>query len=140
PSIDRAIPGRLSRGARVISLLAIIIPFVGLLAAVFLVWGWGFSWVHLGLLIGMYVVTAFGVTIGYHRLFTHRAFETTGFMKVAFAVMGSMAVEGPVLKWVAMHRRHHQHSDDENDPHSPHHHGNGFKGLLAGAWHAHVGW
>jgi stearoyl-CoA desaturase (delta-9 desaturase) len=88
----------------------------------------------------MYALTALGVTVGFHRLFTHRSFETTRPVKFIFAVLGSMALEGPVLKWVAMHRRHHQHSDGEGDPHSPHHHGEGLRGLLAGAWHAHVGW
>src|SRR5213075_1387934 len=123
-----------------VTLLGVILPFLGLAAAVFLVWGWGFSWVHLGLLLGMYLLTAVGVTVGYHRLFTHRSFETTRPVKVLFAVLGSMAVEGPLLKWVAMHRRHHQHSDRAQDPHSPHHHGEGLRGLIAGFWHAHVGW
>ena len=126
--------------ARIITLLGVVVPFVGLAAAVFFVWGWGFSWVHLGLLLAMYLLTAFGVTVGYHRLFTHRSFETTRTMKLLLAVLGAMAVEGPLLKWVAMHRRHHQHSDGPDDPHSPHHHGHGLRGLLAGAWHAHIGW
>ena len=125
---------------RVVTFLGVVVPFLGLAAAVFLVWGWGFSWVHLGLLLGMYLLTALGVTVGYHRLFTHRSFETTRPVKFILAVLGSMAVEGPLLKWVAMHRRHHQHSDDVEDPHSPHHHGEGLRGLIAGAWHAHVGW
>ena len=123
-----------------VTLLGVILPFLGVAAAVALAWGWGFSWVHLGLLVGMYLLTAVGVTVGYHRLFTHRSFETTRPVKFVLAVLGSMAVEGPLLKWVAMHRRHHQHSDGADDPHSPHHHGEGLRGLLAGAWHAHVGW
>jgi len=131
---------RQSLGVRVVTLLGVTVPFLGLVAAIVLLWGWGFSWVHLGLLLGMYLFTALGVTVGYHRLFTHRSFETTRPVKFALAVMGSMAVEGPVLKWVAMHRRHHQHSDGTDDPHSPHHRGEGLRGLVAGAWHAHVGW
>jgi stearoyl-CoA desaturase (delta-9 desaturase) len=122
------------------TLLGVVVPFLGLAAAVFCVWGWGFSGLHLGLLAGMYLLTALGVTVGYHRLFTHRAFETTRPVRFVLAVLGSMAVEGPLLKWVAMHRRHHQHSDGAGDPHSPHHHGEGLRGLIAGAWHAHVGW
>ena len=122
------------------TLLGVVLPFLGLAAAVFCVWGWGFSGLHLGLLAGMYLLTALGVTVGNHRLFTHRAFETTAPVKFALAVLGSMAVEGPLLKWVAMHRRHHQHSDGAGDPHSPHHHGSGLRGLIAGAWQAHVGW
>jgi stearoyl-CoA desaturase (delta-9 desaturase) len=125
---------------RVATLLGVVLPFLGLAAAVFCAWGWGFSGLHLGLLAGMYLLTAVGVTVGYHRLFTYRTFETTPPVKFVLAVLGSMAVEGPLLKWVAMHRRHHQHSDGADDPHSPHHHGSGLRGLVAGAWHAHVGW
>jgi stearoyl-CoA desaturase (delta-9 desaturase) len=131
---------RASLATRVVTLLAVVLPFLGLVAAVVLLWGPGFSWLHLGLLLGMYALTAVGVTVGYHRLFTHKSFETTKPMKFVFAALGAMAFEGPVLKWVAMHRRHHQHSDRADDPHSPHHHGSGLRGLLAGAWHAHVGW
>jgi stearoyl-CoA desaturase (Delta-9 desaturase) len=137
-NLDPTMP--ISIGVRLVTLFGVIVPFVGLAAAVFLVWGWGFSWVHLGLLIGMYVATALGVTVGFHRLFTHRSFETNAVVKFIFAALGSMAMEGPVLKWVAMHRRHHQHSDGADDPHSPHHHGEGLRGVLAGFWHAHVGW
>jgi len=125
---------------RVASLLAVIVPFLGLVAAVVFLWGWGFSWVDLGLLLGMYILTAVGITVGYHRLFTHRAFETTPVVQFLLGALGSMAVEGPLLKWVAMHRRHHQHSDKPDDPHSPHHQGKGLLGLLRGAWHAHLGW
>src|SRR5947209_5335465 len=100
----------------------------------------GFSWVDFGLLVGMYLLTALGITVGFYRLFTHRSFETYAWVKVVFAALGSMAVQGPMLKWVALHRRHHQHSDTPADPHSPHHHGRGVLGLLRGAWHAHVGW
>ena len=131
---------RASLGVRVATLLGVVLPFLGLAAAIFLAWGWGFSWLHLFLLAGMYLLTAVGITVGYHRLFTHKSFETTRPMKFIFGVLGSMAVEGPVLKWVAMHRRHHQHSDGTDDPHSPNHHGEGLRGLLAGWWHAHVGW
>jgi stearoyl-CoA desaturase (delta-9 desaturase) len=125
---------------RIATLFGVVLPFLGLASAVFFVWGWGFSWLHVGLLAGMYLLTAVGVTVGYHRLFTHRSFETTRPMKLVFAVLGSMAIEGPLLKWVATHRLHHQHSDGAEDPHSPHHHGEGLRGLIAGAWHAHVGW
>jgi stearoyl-CoA desaturase (delta-9 desaturase) len=136
--LDATLPVSLT--VRLVTLFGVIVPFLGLAAAVSLLWGWGFSWVHLGLLIGMYVATALGVTVGFHRLFTHRSFETNAVVKFIFAALGSMAMEGPVLKWVAMHRRHHQHSDGAHDPHSPHHHGEGLRGVLAGFWHAHVGW
>jgi stearoyl-CoA desaturase (delta-9 desaturase) len=88
----------------------------------------------------MYVLTGLGITAGYHRLFTHRAFATTRVVQFILAALGAMAFQGPLLHWVAMHRRHHQHSDTPDDPHSPHHRGAGFIGLLRGAWHAHLGW
>jgi stearoyl-CoA desaturase (delta-9 desaturase) len=94
----------------------------------------------LGLLLAMYVLTAIGVTVGFHRLFAHRSFETNILVKFVLAVLGSMAVQGSLLNWVALHRRHHQHSDTPDDPHSPHHYGQGVLGLLHGFWHAHVGW
>ena len=129
-----------SSAARVVILLAVVLPLFGLVAAVALLWGFGFSWVHLGLLLGMYLLTVLGITVGFHRLFTHRAFEAHPAVKAVLAVLGSMAVQGPLLKWVAMHRRHHQHADGQEDPHSPHAHGGGVPGVLRGLWHAHVGW
>jgi stearoyl-CoA desaturase (delta-9 desaturase) len=132
--------GRISTGLWVANLAAVVLPFLGLAAAVFFLWGWGFSWIHLGLLLGMYVPTALGVTVGYHRLFTHRSFETNRAVQLVLGVLGSMAVEGPLLDWVALHRRHHEHSDTPDDPHTPHQGGRGLPGLLRGFWHAHVGW
>ena len=123
-----------------VNVIAIVLPFVGLVAAIVLAWGWGFDWMQLGLLAGMYLFTAIGITVGYHRLFTHRSFETYRPVKLILALLGSMAVEGPVLKWVAYHRRHHQHSDSHDDPHSPNNYGGGVIGTLKGLWHAHIGW
>ena len=120
--------------------MAIVLPFVGLIAAMILVWGWGIDWLHLGLFLGGYILTAFGITIGYHRLFTHRAFETTVPVQVIAGILGSMAVEGPLFKWVGTHRKHHQHADSHDDPHSPHLHGDSWSGLFKGLWHGHVGW
>lgn len=125
---------------RIANLLAICIPFVGLVAAASSLWGVGFGFLHLSLLLGMYILTAIGITVGYHRLFTHRSFETNRVVQCVLAILGSMAVEGPVLRWVAQHRRHHKHSDKQGDPHSPHLHGRGFLGMLRGLWHAHLGW
>jgi stearoyl-CoA desaturase (delta-9 desaturase) len=122
------------------TVLTVALPFLGLLAAALLLWGWGFSWVQLGLLLGMYALTGLGITVGFHRLFTHRAFEGNRAVQFTLGVLGSMAAQGPLLQWVALHRRHHQHSDRHDDPHSPHHHGPGIRGLLRGAWHAHLGW
>ena len=131
---------RITLGVRLANLVAVTLPFAGLIVAIVLLWGHGFSWVHLGLMLGMYVATVFGITVGFHRLFTHRAFETNRTVKFILGALGGMAVQGPLLKWVSQHRRHHQHSDTDHDPHSPNMHGDGMIGLLKGMWHAHVGW
>jgi stearoyl-CoA desaturase (Delta-9 desaturase) len=89
----------------------------------------------------MYILTGLGVTVGLHRLFTHRSFKTSPFFRFIFAVLGSAAIEGPVISWVADHRKHHAFSDRHGDPHSPHvDHGTGLKGIMRGLLHAHVGW
>ncbi len=125
---------------KLINLGIIIFPLAGFLTAIVMLWGWGFGWVDLGLLVGMYLLTALGITVGFHRLFTHRSFETYGWVRFIFAALGSMAAQGSVHSWVALHRRHHQHSDRPGDPHSPHGHGTGILGTLRGIWHAHIGW
>jgi len=133
--------------SRAIVLAAIVIPILGLIAATVLLWGPGFGWVYLGVLLGGYVLTALGISIGYHRLFTHKSFTTPAPVKAILGILGSMAVEGPILHWVATHRKHHQHSDRAGDPHSPNHsfhdhddHGAGVLGIIKGFWHAHMGW
>jgi stearoyl-CoA desaturase (delta-9 desaturase) len=104
-------------------------------------WGGALKWPDLVVLAVTYTLTGLGVTVGYHRLFTHRSFETGPVMRALLAVLGSAAVEGPVIEWVSNHRKHHQFSDRSGDPHSPHvDHGNGWRGALAGLYHAHVGW
>jgi stearoyl-CoA desaturase (delta-9 desaturase) len=133
-------PARISLTMWMVNLVAVVAPFLGLVAAAVCLWGRGFSWVYLGLLLGMYSLTALGITVGFHRLFSHRAFETNRVIQLFLAALGSMAAEGPLLKWVALHRCHHQYSDQPNDPHSPHQHGQSLGGLLRGLWHAHVGW
>ena len=125
---------------RVTNLVGVVVPFLGVIAAGYLLWGGAFSWLPLGLLLGMYVLTVLGVTVGFHRLYTHRSFETNALMQAILGALGSMAVQGPLLKWVAQHRQHHQESDSPDDPHSPHLHGHGFVGLLRGLWYAHMGW
>ncbi len=115
PSETSAIPSSpdidlLPLHQRAVSLIVILVPFAGLIGAMVLVWGGGFDWLNLGLLVGMYVATGLGVTVGYHRLFAHRAFATSGIVHATLAVLGSMAVVGPLLRWVAFHRSHHQHS------------------------------
>ncbi len=135
-----AVVPAVSLSVRVVNLSVVILPFAGFVAAIVSLWGRGFDWVDGILLLGMYILTALGITVGYHRLFTHRAFDTNTTIQLLLAVLGSMAVEGPLLKWVAIHRRHHQYSDTREDPHSPHDHGGGFKALVRGVWHAHMGW
>lgn len=133
-------PSRASLLVRLVTLGLIVVPLLGLAAAPFFLWGWGFSWVDVGLLIGMYLLTALGITVGFHRLFVHRSFETYTWVKFVFAVLGSMAVQGSLFKWVAYHRKHHQHSDTPDDPHTPHHAGRGVLGVIVGVWHSHIGW
>jgi stearoyl-CoA desaturase (delta-9 desaturase) len=125
---------------RLITLLAITIPLLGVIAAPFFVWGWGFGWTDLSLFLGMSFITTLGVTVGFHRLFVHRSFATYPWIMFILAILGSMAVQGSLFQWVGLHRRHHRYSDQTNDPHTPHHHGPGVIGLLKGFWHAHIGW
>jgi stearoyl-CoA desaturase (delta-9 desaturase) len=115
----------------------VLVPLVGVLAAIVLLWNRAVDVADLAILAGMYLITASGVTIGFHRLLTHRAFATYPGLERTFAVLGSLAVQGSVIDWVADHRKHHAHTDQEGDPHSPHvGHGSGLRGLLF----AHVGW
>jgi stearoyl-CoA desaturase (Delta-9 desaturase) len=137
PAALGAARGRAAPLMRALTLLVIITPVLGVAAAPLCLRGWGFSRVDLGLLLGMYGLTGLGITVGFHRLFVHRSFETYPWAEFAWAALGSMAAQGPLLKWAALHRRHHQHSDAPEDPHSPH---GGAWGLLGGLWHSHVGW
>jgi stearoyl-CoA desaturase (Delta-9 desaturase) len=125
---------------KIVNLVAIATPFIGFIAAVSFFWGTLFNGTQLAIFGFMYFTTTLGVTIGYHRLFTHSSFKTSRLVTGLLAAFGSMAVEGPVLQWVANHRRHHQFSDEEGDPHSPHLHGDGMMEVLKGMWHSHVGW
>jgi stearoyl-CoA desaturase (delta-9 desaturase) len=131
----------MSRTQRIVNVIAVIVPFVAFLAAIALLWNKVVGWHDLALMLAFYVVTCLGVTVGYHRHLTHRAFATSRPMSYALAILGSMAVEGPVISWVADHRKHHAHTDREGDPHSPHTHDHqGLFGAIRGLWHAHVGW
>jgi stearoyl-CoA desaturase (Delta-9 desaturase) len=131
---------RISLKFRLINLGAVLVPFAGLVAGIVLLWGVAFDWKHLLVFFVMYIATGLGVTVGYHRYFTHRSFKTPRPVQFVLGVLGSMAVQGSVLDWVATHRQHHQHSDDDHDPHSPHGHGESVMGVLRGIWHAHIGW
>jgi stearoyl-CoA desaturase (Delta-9 desaturase) len=131
----------MSRTERTVNLLAVVLPLLAVLAIPLWAWNDLVGPVDLAILAAMYLVTGVGITIGYHRLLTHRAFRTHPRAEQALAVLGSMALQGSVLDWVADHRKHHAHTDREGDPHSPHvGHGDGVTGVLRGLWHAHVGW
>ena len=129
------------RRDRIITGLVTVIPFLGLAGAVWQVWGSWLTWSEVLLFTVMYVLTGLGITVGFHRHLTHRSFRTRKPVRALLAVLGSAAVEGPVISWVADHRKHHAFSDQLGDPHSPHvDHGVGWRGALRGLAHAHVGW
>lgn len=131
----------MGRTERAVNLGAVVLPFAATIAAVALLWNDLVSLRDLAIALTMYMLTAIGITVGFHRMLTHRSFQTSKAVEYVFAVLGSMAVQGPVISWVADHRKHHAHTDEEGDPHSPHvGHGEGVSGVLAGLWHAHTGW
>jgi stearoyl-CoA desaturase (delta-9 desaturase) len=120
--------------------LFVIVPFLALIAAAPFAWGWGLTWVDIALGVAWYTLTCLGVTVGSHRYFTHGAFKARRPLRIALAIAGSLAVQGPILHWVADHRRHHAFSDQEGDPHSPWLFGTSPLALARGFWHAHLGW
>jgi stearoyl-CoA desaturase (delta-9 desaturase) len=122
--------------------LYLIFPVVGLVAAVLLASavGLGPSWLDVGLAVAFYAVSGHGITVGFHRLFTHSSFHANRGLRIALAIAGSLAVEGPLINWVADHRRHHAHSDVEGDPHSPWRFGTSSRAVAKGLWWAHMGW
>src|SRR5262252_5820182 len=127
----------MTRAERTANLLGVVVPFVGVLVAIVLLWNRWVDWTDLAIFFVLYLLTGVGITVGFHRLLTHRSFQTYAWLERTFAVLGSLAVEGSVLDWVADHRKHHAHADQEGDPHSPHvGHGTGLRGL----WYAHTGW
>jgi stearoyl-CoA desaturase (delta-9 desaturase) len=140
PGVRLLDPGTAKLQKRLV-LVVTIIPFLGFIAAAWSLWGTGLSAVDASIFITMYLITGFGITVGFHRLFTHQSFESKRWVRHALAIAGSMAIQGPVIRWVADHRRHHAFSDQPGDPHSPHlDEGPGIRGVLKGLWHAHLGW
>jgi stearoyl-CoA desaturase (Delta-9 desaturase) len=126
---------------RIITGLVTGIPFLALGLVAWQLWSRALHWGDLVVFVLAYLPAGLGVTVGFHRLFTHRSFETTRPIRALLAILGSTAIEGPVISWVADHRKHHAFSDREGDPHSPHvGHGGGWGGTLRGLFHAHVGW
>ena len=126
---------------RTLTAIVTIAPFIGLGLAAWQMWD-GLLHVSDVIVFGvMYVLTGLGVTVGFHRLFTHRSFKTFPAIRALLGVLGSAAIEGPVISWVADHRKHHAFSDQPGDPHSPHvDHGSGVRGVFQGLAHAHLGW
>src|SRR5580704_11549404 len=120
--------------------LFVAIPLLALIAAIPLLWGWGLGWHDIVIALVFYWVSGLGVTVGYHRYFTHGSFKAKTGFRVAMAIAGSLAIEGPVITWVSDHRRHHKYSDKEGDPHSPWRYGDDWKALSKGLVYAHIGW
>jgi stearoyl-CoA desaturase (Delta-9 desaturase) len=138
-------PKPLTEGPQPIGILVtlwafVIIPFAALIAAVPVAWGGWLSWPDIMIAIFFYYLSGLGVTIGFHRYFTHGSFKAKRPLRIALAVAGSLAIQGSVIQWVADHRRHHAFSDVEGDPHSPWRYGESVRGLIKGLFHAHMGW
>lgn len=141
PSGARIPADGMRRFDRYANLGAVILPFAATLAAIVLFWNEIVTAADLAIFAVMYLLTAVGVTVGYHRLLTHRSFQTYPAIRYLLAALGEMSVQGSVIAWVADHRKHHAHTDVEGDPHSPHvGHGHGVGAVLRGLWHAHTGW
>jgi stearoyl-CoA desaturase (Delta-9 desaturase) len=141
PSVDDVQPVANETRDRIITGTITVLPFIGLGVVCWQVWNEALRWSDVIVFLLCYAATALGVTVGFHRLFTHRAFKAKPAVRGTLAILGSAAIEGPVIAWVADHRKHHAFADVEGDPHSPHvDHGHGWKGALKGLWHAHWGW
>jgi stearoyl-CoA desaturase (Delta-9 desaturase) len=141
PGADEIEPVLHETRDRIITGLATGLPFVALGIVCWQAWADLLRWSDIAVFAIMYLATGLGVTVGFHRHLTHRSFATSKPLRAILAVLGSVAIEGPVISWVADHRKHHTYSDQEGDPHSPHvGHGGGWRGALAGLFHAHVGW
>jgi stearoyl-CoA desaturase (delta-9 desaturase) len=131
----------MSRAEKAVNLGAVVVPFLATLVAIVLLWNSLVTPADLVIALVMYLLTAMGITVGFHRLLTHRSFQTAKPLEYTFAVLGSLAVQGPTIAWVADHRKHHAHTDEEGDPHSPHvAPDGGVRGVFSGLWHAHSGW
>jgi len=115
-------------------------PMVAVVFAIMRFWNHGIGWLDLGLAVGFYIFTGLGLSLGFHRLFSHRSFVPARWLKITMAIAGTMGVEGSVTSWVSQHRRHHAYTDRAGDPHSPVPEGPGTVNLLRGLWHAHAGW
>jgi stearoyl-CoA desaturase (Delta-9 desaturase) len=125
---------------RTANLIALVLPPVAVVLTAVLFWNRLVEPVDLAVLLVGYAITCLGITVGFHRLLTHRSFKTYPAVRYTLAVCGTLAVEGSVIKWVADHRKHHDFADEDGDPHTPHGGGPGLVGAVKGLWHAHMGW
>jgi stearoyl-CoA desaturase (delta-9 desaturase) len=119
-----------SLGEKIGVLVVVVVPFIATIYAMVMLWNRWVNWVDVALMVVFYVISGLGITAGFHRMLTHKSFETSKPLKATFLIAGCMAVEGDPITWASTHIQHHAHSDDEDDPHSP----------LEGLWHAHMGW
>jgi stearoyl-CoA desaturase (delta-9 desaturase) len=140
PAVAPLVEGRKTATEQALVVAFMVVPLLALAAAVPLAWGWGLSWLDVGLAVVFYYLTGLGVTVGFHRHFTHGSFKAKRPLRIVLAVIGSTAFQGGVIGWVADHRRHHAFSDKEGDPHSPWLFGTGPAAMIRGFWHSHMGW
>ncbi|MGI8335279.1 acyl-CoA desaturase [Actinomadura scrupuli] len=125
---------------RVAIVFFVVGPIVAVLCAVPFFWGWGLGWTDVAIFAVLYPLNAIGITVGYHRHFTHGSFKAKRWLRIVLAILGGQSMQGSVVRWVADHRRHHKYADQEGDPHSPWAYGPGVWGLTKGLFHAHMGW
>jgi stearoyl-CoA desaturase (delta-9 desaturase) len=130
-----------TRAQRIGNVFGVLLPVIGFVVAIVLLWDTFVGPAALAVMAFMYLLSGMGITVGFHRLLAHRSFETSPTGRAAFGILGTMAMQGPAIRWVTNHRKHHAFPDEEGDPHSPHLTGHGgVRGAVAGLWHAHVGW
>jgi stearoyl-CoA desaturase (delta-9 desaturase) len=134
------VPDTLSNGARALIALFIAVPLVAVAVAIPVAWGGWLSLTDVSLALVSYLIGGLGITIGFHRYFTHKSFKSNRALKITLAIAGSSAIEGPVVRWVADHRKHHAFSDADGDPHSPWRYGTGPKNVAKGLFYSHIGW
>jgi stearoyl-CoA desaturase (delta-9 desaturase) len=126
--------------SKIVTFVAVVGPPFGVAIAIWGLWGVAVHWVDVVTMVVMYIACGLGITVGYHRLFSHRSFKTTPAIRAMFSILGAMTIQGPLTQWVTDHRKHHAHSDDHGDPHSPHVGRRGEHGRVVGLWWAHMGW
>ena len=140
PAPKPLVDGHRGTAEQVLVIAFVVLPLAAFVTAIPFAWGWGLNWVDAGMAIGMYALTGLGVTVGFHRHFTHSSFKAVRPLRVALAIAGNLSFQGTTTGWVADHRRHHAFSDRDGDPHSPWRFGSSPAALAKGFYHAHLGW